>query len=144
MTRPGLMIAVVDDEEPVRKALRRLFRSAGMRVETFASGQEALTAMKSHSPDCLVLDLHMPGLTGMDVLRHLGESGARVPTIVITGHDQPGVSTQAMAAGASAYLNKPLDENTLLAAVAEAVRGGNPLHQKSQDGESTRPASQAG
>ena len=125
MTHPGLLIAVVDDEEPVRKALRRLFRSVGIGVETFASGQEALTSMQTEPPDCLVLDLHMPGLTGMDVLHQMTKSGVRVPTIVITGHDQPGLAAQLLAAGASAFLKKPLDEHTLLSAVTEAVRGGD-------------------
>ena len=125
MARPRLIIAVVDDEPAVRKALRRLFRSAGLEVESFADGQEVLTSLKRNPVDCLVLDLHMPGLSGLEVLKQLGSSGVRVPTVVITGHDEPGVEAQVRAAGAAAYLNKPLDDHTLLSAVTEAVRGGD-------------------
>lgn len=99
-----------------------------MEVESFADGGEVVTALKRHPADCLVLDLHMPGLSGLEVLQQLGASGVRVPTIVITGHDQPGVEAQARAAGAAAFLNKPLDEHTLLSAVTEAVRGGDDPH----------------
>lgn len=122
-----LLVAVVDDEEAVRKALRRLFLSAEIDVETFASGDDflaALAAMSNGLPDCAVLDLHLPGLTGFDVLERIGESGIRLPTVMITGHDQAGAAERALAAGASSYLSKPLDDKILLAAVAEAVRAG--------------------
>lgn len=122
------MIAVVDDEPAVRKALRRLFRSVGMEVESFADGQELARSLKLNPVDCLVLDLHMPGLSGLDVLQRLEESGVRVPTVVITGHDQPGVEAQVRAAGAAAFLNKPLDDQTLLSAVTEAVRDSDGPH----------------
>ena len=125
MIKSRLTIAVVDDEPAVRKALRRLFRSAGLEVESFADGLEVVTSLKRNPVDCLVLDLHMPGLSGLNVLHQLGAAGVRVPTIVITGHDQPEVEAQVRAAGAAAYLNKPLDEHTLLSAVTEAVRGAD-------------------
>jgi FixJ family two-component response regulator len=117
-----LLVAIVDDEEPVRKALRRLFLSAGIDVETFASGSEFLTSIATRRPDCVVLDQHLPGLTGLDVQVRLVEAGVRVPTVIITGHDQDGAAERALAAGASSYLNKPLDDKVLLAAVAEAVQ----------------------
>ena len=118
-----LLLAIVDDEEPVRRALRRLFLSAGIDVETFSSGNEFLESVKTQQPDCAVLDLRLPGLTGLDVQERLVESGSRVPTVIVTGHDQAGVAERALAAGASAYLRKPLDAQTLLDAVALAVRG---------------------
>ena len=119
-----LQIAVVDDEESVRKALRRLFRSAGMDVETFASGREFLDSLPLHRPDCLVLDLHMPGLTGRDVQQHLAQVQPRVPIVVITGKDEPGVRESVLAAGAADYLLKPLHDHTLIAAVTSASREG--------------------
>ena len=117
-----LLVAIVDDEEPVRKALRRLFLAAGIDVETFASGDELLESVKIHRPDCAVIDLHLPGSTGLEVLQRLVQAGVRVPTVIITGHDQSGVAERALAAGASAYLRKPLDEERLIAAVESAVR----------------------
>jgi FixJ family two-component response regulator len=117
-----LLVAIVDDEEPVRKALRRLLLAAGIDVETFASGDELLESVKIHRPDCAVIDLHLPGLTGLEVQQRLARAGIRLPTIIITGHDQSGTAERALAAGASAYLHKPLDEERLLAAIESAVR----------------------
>lgn len=117
-----LLVAIVDDEEPVRKALRRLFLAAGIDVETFASGDELLESVKLHRPDCAVIDLHLPGSTGLEVQQRLVHEGIRLPTIIITGHDQAGVAERVLAAGASAYLRKPLDEERLLDAVEWAVR----------------------
>lgn len=116
-----LLVAIVDDEEPVRKALRRLFLAAGIDVETFASGEELLESVKIHRPDCAVVDLHLPGLTGLEVQQHLAQDGVRLPTVIITGHDQPGTAERVLAAGASAYLRKPLDAQRLLDAIESAV-----------------------
>lgn len=120
-----LLVAIVDDEEPVRRALRRLLRVAGMDVETFASGYEFLESVKTQCPDCAVIDLRLPGLTGLDVQERLVEAGIRLPTIIITGHDQGGTKERVLAAGASAYLHKPLDEDSLLETVHSVVRGGS-------------------
>ncbi|HVR96422.1 MAG TPA: response regulator [Thermoanaerobaculia bacterium] len=121
MSGRRLLVAIVDDEEPVRKALRRLFLSAGIDAVTFASGDEFLASMSTRRPDCAVLDLHLPGLSGLDVQERIAEAGIHLPTVIITGHDQAGVAERALAAGASTYLSKPLDDKVLLAAVAEAV-----------------------
>src|SRR5271170_5604798 len=106
MTRRSLLVAVVDDEESIRKALKRLLRSAGMDTEAFASGRDFLDYVKnlgqSRKPDCLVLDLHLPGLTGKDVQRCMKQAGFSLPTIVITGHDQPGVREELLGTGAAA------------------------------------------
>jgi FixJ family two-component response regulator len=115
-------IAVVDDHDAVRKALKRLLVAAGMEAETFASGQDFLDALVPNPFHCVLLDLHMPGLTGLDVLKELQERRIRLPAIVITAHDDPAARAQCLAWGARAYLLKPLDDQPLLAAIADAVR----------------------
>ena len=117
----GTLIAVVDDEESVRKALQRLIRSAGFDVETFRSGAEFLTSMQHHEPACLVLDLHMPGVNGFDVQDELNQARVRLPVVVITGHDTPTNRTRVMSQGAAAYLCKPVDDSMLLRAIIEAL-----------------------
>lgn len=114
-------IAVLDDEEPVRKALERLLRSAGMRVEVFKTGGDFLHSLATSSPDCLVLDLHMAGVNGFEVLTRLKAIGASLPVVVITGHDTPEARSRAEAEGAKAYLLKPVDERSLLDAISTAM-----------------------
>jgi FixJ family two-component response regulator len=116
-----LLVAVVDDEDSVRRALRRLFLAAGIDVETFASGQEFLASLTARRPDCAVLDLRLPGLTGFDVQERLVADGIRLPVVIVSGHSQPGIAERALAAGAAAFLRKPLDDESLLNAVASAV-----------------------
>jgi FixJ family two-component response regulator len=118
-TRP--IIAIVDDEECVRKALQRLMRSAGLAVETYAAGADFLQALPEHDPDCVVLDIHMPGLTGFDVLARLADMEPLLPVVIITGHDSPEVQTRALAGGAVAYLRKPINDQTLLDAITDAM-----------------------
>jgi FixJ family two-component response regulator len=115
------LVAVVDDEESVCKAVKRLILAWGMRVETFSSGQAFLDSLPAGRPDCVLLDLHMPGLSGMDVLRGLSDAGERVPVIVITGRDEPASRALCLSAGALAYVTKPLDHAKLLRTVEEAV-----------------------
>ena len=123
MPRAPALIAIVDDEESVRKALQRLFRSAGFAVETYASGTEFLESILSHEPACVVLDLHMPDVNGFEVQDELTLNGKRVPVIIITGHDTPETQACALARGAKAYLRKPIDDLMLLSAVyAEIAR----------------------
>lgn len=115
------LIAVVDDEESIRKSLRRLFLAAQLDAVVFASGQEFLESLRTREPDCLVLDLQMPGLTGLEVQRILTASGARFPTIIITAHDEPETRARCLAAGAAAYLCKPLHDEMLLEAIASVT-----------------------
>jgi FixJ family two-component response regulator len=115
------LIAVVDDEESIRKSLRRLFLAAQLDAVVFASGQELLESLRTREPDCLVLDLQMPGLTGLEVQRILTGSGARFPTIIITAHDEPETRARCLAAGAAAYLCKPLHDEMLLEAIASVT-----------------------
>jgi FixJ family two-component response regulator len=99
----------------------RLIRSAGIDVETFPSGAEFLQSLESHSPDCLVLDLHMPGLNGFEVQSRLKEAQSRLPIVVITGHDTDESRERATKAGVAAYLLKPVDEKILLDTISAAV-----------------------
>jgi FixJ family two-component response regulator len=121
MEKPRLRVAVIDDDESVRKALKRLLRAANLDADAFASGQEFLDSLASHVPDCVILDLHMPGMNGLDVQRQLARQDFRIPIVVITGHDEPQARAQCLAAGAAAYLRKPLDDEALLAAIERAA-----------------------
>jgi FixJ family two-component response regulator len=114
-------VAVVDDEEPVRKALKRLLRASGLEAEGYASGKEFLEASAQREPDCVVIDLHMPAMSGLQVLRALQAARRNIPMVIITAHDAPETREQCMAAGAAAYLRKPLDEHVLLGTISAAV-----------------------
>jgi FixJ family two-component response regulator len=113
------LIAVVDDEEPVRKALKRLLRAAGLEAEGYASGQDFFAS--DRRADCVVLDLHMPAMSGLQVLRRIRQTTKRLPVVVITAHDQPETREECIAAGAAAYLRKPLDDRLLLNAISAAL-----------------------
>ncbi|HEY2994512.1 MAG TPA: response regulator [Methylomirabilota bacterium] len=115
------LIAVVDDDASVRKALSRLLTAYGLGVTTFACGQDFIDSIARRRPDCLILDMDMPGMTGADVQRALTGCGARVPTIIIAGRDDPDTEARCLAAGAAAYLRKPIDERVLLDAVTTAL-----------------------
>ncbi len=116
------LVAVVDDEEPVRRALERLFRSAGIETETFATGGAMLEDLSRREPDCIVLDLHMPGMSGFEIQTALTDRELRIPVVVLTGQDTPESFARAMEGGASAYLRKPVDGDALLAAVLASCR----------------------
>ena len=115
-------IAIVDDEEGIRKALGRLLRAAGLEAHGYANGQEFLTAAAERRPDCVVLDLHMPGMSGLQVLRKLKAAGLLLPIVVITAHDEPETREQCLSSGARAYLRKPLEDRLLLNAISAAMR----------------------
>jgi FixJ family two-component response regulator len=115
------LIAIVDDEEPVRKALKRLLMSAGFEVDVYADGRAFLSSLRTRAPRCVVLDLHMPHVSGLEVQERLAAVRSTLPVIVITGHDSDSTRTTALANGASAYLRKPVDEQVLLDAIAVAM-----------------------
>lgn len=119
-TEPRL-VAVVDDEESVRKALGRLIRSAGFSVETFGSAVEFMHSLQRHRPDCVVLDLRMPVVSGSEVQSAMVRSGAVVPVVIITGDDSPESRARALGQGAIAYLRKPVDDTALLDAIQAAI-----------------------
>lgn len=119
-------VAVVDDDQSVRKALRRLLRAADFEAEAYGSGTDFLDALAAAVPHCLVLDLQMPEMTGLEVQQRLAERGIRLPIVIITGHSEPYMEAKCLAAGAGAYLRKPLDEKVLLAAINGAIAAGSP------------------
>jgi FixJ family two-component response regulator len=118
---PPPVVFVVDDDPSVRKALGRLLRSAGWHAEVFASAQEFLAQERPDAPGCLVLDVQMPGLDGLDLQRTLDEEHVRLPIVFITGHGDIPMSVRAMKAGAADFLPKPFDDENLLDAVHQAV-----------------------
>lgn len=121
MQREPCLVAVVDDEESVRKALGRLIRSAGYAVETFGSAVEFMHSLQRQRPDCVVLDMWMPAVSGLEVQSAIVRSGVAVPVIVITGDDSPETRERALRQGACAYLRKPVDDTLLLEAIQGAV-----------------------
>jgi FixJ family two-component response regulator len=119
--RPSPLVAVVDDEESVCRALERLLRSAGFSVATFGSGADFVKSLATRRPACLILDLHMPRMSGFEVQEHLVRAGEPVPVVVITGHDTAQARDRVVGAGASAFLRKPVDDQALLDAVSKAI-----------------------
>jgi FixJ family two-component response regulator len=115
------LIAVVDDDPSVCTALGRLLRSAGYSSEGFAGGAVFLTSLQSRRPDCIVLDLEMPDVTGFNVLERLANSETRIPVVILTGCDTPEARRRAKAAGVVAFLCKPVDYQALLDAIAAGI-----------------------
>jgi FixJ family two-component response regulator len=116
-TRP--LISVLDDEPQYCKALARLLKTHGFEVVTFTRGEEFLDACASRVPNCLLLDLHMPGLNGFEVLERV--AARHLPALVITGHDQPGNAERVRDLGALDYFLKPVNETKLVEAVRAAI-----------------------
>jgi FixJ family two-component response regulator len=115
------LIAVVDDEAPVRTMLRRALRFAGFEVATFASGEEFLDSLPTCRPACAILDIRMPSLSGLEVGQRLRAQNIRVPVVLITASDDPALDRSAAAAGAICLLRKPFSTDALLAAVRCAL-----------------------
>jgi FixJ family two-component response regulator len=115
------LVAIVDDEESVRRALGRLLRSAGYDVQPFASGTEFLHSLPRSRPQCVVLDLRMPQMTGFEVQEALAQARSSVPVVIITGDDSPESRELTLGRGARAYLRKPVDEAMLLDAIQNAI-----------------------
>lgn len=115
-------IAIVDDDAAVRHALRRLLGAAALDAVTYASGAKFLAALEAEEPSCVILDMHMPGFSGLDVQRNLVRMNSAVPVIVITGHDSPREREEALALGAHAYLAKPVEARTLIAQLRKIGR----------------------
>lgn len=122
MTETEAMVFVVDDEPEVRISTARLLQSADLRVETFGSAQEFLNRRPQDTPGCLVLDVRLPGLSGLDLQRALLEADIHIPIVFITGHGDIPMSVQAMIAGAVNFLTKPFRDQDLLDAIGEALK----------------------
>jgi len=114
-------VAVVDDDAGFRRALGRLIQSAGFEVDAYERGAEFLAAAAEHPTDCVVLDLQMPGMDGLEVQARMNRSGIRIPIVVVTGYDTPDSEARFLERGASAYLRKPVDQEVLLQAIRGAV-----------------------
>ena len=123
MTESKQYVAIVDDDASVRKALARLVSVFSYRVQTFGSVREFLDSLKAESPACLIVDLQMEETTGLELQQHLQTTGSRIPTIVLTAHDEPGMQDRCTDAGAVAFLVKPVAKDLLLDAI-EAATGG--------------------
>ena len=117
----GRPVCVVDDDASVREALGSLLRSAGLAVETFRSAREFLTSPRRDASSCLVLDVELPGLSGLDLQRELANAGVRIPIIFLTGHGDIPMSVRAMKAGALEFLTKPVAGDELLAAIQQGI-----------------------
>jgi FixJ family two-component response regulator len=117
----GPIVFVLDDDLSVREALRSLIRSVGLRCETFATAAELLRHPRSEEPACLVLDVQLPGKSGLDLPTELRQQGIELPIIFITGHGTIPMSVRAMKAGALEFLTKPFSEQELLSAIRQAL-----------------------
>jgi FixJ family two-component response regulator len=121
VTNAADMVFVIDDDESIREALNSLIRSVGLNVATFASAQEFLQSPRPDVPACLILDVRMPGLSGLDLQRDLSEANIQIPIIFITGHGDIPMSVRAMKAGAVEFLTKPFRDQDLLDAIQQAL-----------------------
>jgi FixJ family two-component response regulator len=117
------IVFAVDDDASMREALSRLFRSIGMRARIFASAEDFLVFKRSDAPACLVLDVRLPGLSGLELQRELADFG--IPIIFITGHGDIPMSVEAMKAGAVEFLTKPFRDQMLLDAIRQAIQRDN-------------------
>jgi FixJ family two-component response regulator len=121
MAEPAPVVYVVDDDAGVRDAYDSLIRSAGYAVRSFGSAAEFLRAGRSDAPGCLVLDVRMPGLSGLDLQKELARIGLEIPIIFVTGHGDIPMSVRAIKAGAVEFLTKPVHDQDLLDAIKQAV-----------------------
>ena len=121
MTEAEAIVFVVDDDEPMRQSLQNLIGSVGLRVETFASAQEFMRNKFTDVPGCLVLDVRLPGLSGLDLQKRMVDAGIQIPIIFITGHGDIPMTVRAMKAGAVEFLTKPFRDQDLLDAIQQAL-----------------------
>jgi FixJ family two-component response regulator len=128
MIAQPISIVIIDDEESVRTGLRRLCVSLGLRTTVYASGREFVDALANDAarPDCLLLDAHMPHMTGLDVQRHLVDSGLGIPNIVYTADDAREAKARYITAGVAAYLRKPIAGDDLLTAIEQVMNRARP------------------
>jgi FixJ family two-component response regulator len=133
VTAAEAMVFVVDDDVGTRESLKNLIRSVGLRVETFASAQDFLRSTRPDVPGCLVLDVRLPGLSGLDLQKRMAEAEMEIPIVFITGHGDIPMSVRAMKAGAVEFLTKPFRDQELLDAIQQAVeRDRNARQQRAE------------
>ena len=119
--RIGRTVSVVDDDQSLRRSLSNLLTSVGFRVDTFASAEEFLSSSQQENTGCLVLDLRMGGMNGLDLLRHLAATGSRIPVIILTAHADDEARQRSREAGAVAFFGKPVRADALLSAVKRVL-----------------------
>jgi FixJ family two-component response regulator len=124
------IVFVIDDDKPIREGLQSLIKSVGLRVETFPSAQDFLAAERPDAPACLILDVRMPGLNGLDLQRKLTDADIHIPIIFITGHGDIPMSVRAMKEGAQEFLIKPVRGQDLLDAVQKAIASDRVLRKE--------------
>jgi FixJ family two-component response regulator len=130
MTTEKSFVYVVDDDDSLRESLGSLFRSVGLEVRTFASTQAFLRTKLPDAPSCLVLDVRLPGMSGLDFQGELAKSDIHLPIVFMTGHGDIPMTVKAMKAGAVEFLTKPVREQDLLDAVRVGIERSNEVHQK--------------
>src|ERR671922_261741 len=121
MRDPDPVVFVVDDDPSIREALTSLIRSVGLGVKTVGSAREFLTGPRPDAPACLVLDVRLPGLSGLDLQRELAAAQVDLPIIFLTGHGDIPMTVRAMKAGAMEFLTKPFDDEDLLKAIQQTI-----------------------
>ena len=127
------IVFVVDDDASVRNALKSLIRSVGLQVELFGSAQEFLQSKRPNVPSCLILDIRLPGISGLDFQRKLAEAGNSIPIIFITGHGDIPMSVRAMKGGAVEFLTKPFRDQDLLDAIHVALERDRARRQREDE-----------
>ena len=132
------VVYVIDDDRQIRDGLHSLIRSVGLRAETFASAQEFLEAKHPDAPACLVLDVRMPGLSGLDLQLRLADQNRQLPIIFLTGHGDIPMSVRAMKEGAHEFLTKPVRGQDLLDAVQKAIASDRSLRKERAEFEEIR------
>lgn len=130
MTNPRPIVYIVDDEPGVRNSLSSLVRSVGLEVRTFAGGAEFLASARGNAPECLVVDVQMPGISGLDLQNQLSQSSFPIPVIFITGHGDISMAVHAMKLGALEFFTKPFNDQDLLGAVYRAIRHSSTARQE--------------
>ena len=133
MTDDTPVVFIVDDDASVRRSIQDLLESVALRFEAFATPQEFLASQRTDCPGCLVLDVRLPGMSGLDCQRALAEAGVTIPIIFITGHGDVPMSVQAMKSGAVEFLMKPFRPQELLDAVQHALDGDTKLREKRRE-----------
>lgn len=124
MAEPRL-VCIVDDDLSVRRGLSRLVHSLGYRAQVFASAAEYLSAYEELDVGCLVVDIHLGRMTGIELLEALRARGVKTPVVVITAHDEPGAEQRARQSGIISYLRKPFDDSAIDEAISHAVDGAS-------------------
>jgi|SRR5215475_3552190 len=117
------LVVIVDDDRSVQNALKDLMESAGISARSFGSAEEFLESNERNEAGCLITDIRMPGMSGLDLQAKLKAEGSRVPIIFITAHSDPRMKMQAMSAGAVEFLSKPFDDEVLLAKARSVLNG---------------------